>query len=190
MPNIPNPYPYPCIIPPPMYNMYSYPFLSNQEMYNMYPYPFEYTKSIYKRPDIILKDYGPNPIVFNIEYTTRQNNTFRTVLWTGKNLQVTIMSIDIGNDIGLEVHTAGDQFIGIEDGEALVQMGDTQYNLDFERKISAEYAILIPAGKWLNVINTGNRPLKLYAIYAPPKYPKNTVHPTKADAEAAESSRN
>ncbi|MPM92729.1 hypothetical protein SDC9_139865 [bioreactor metagenome] len=66
-------------------------------------------------------------------------------------------------------------------------MGDNQYNLDFERRVSAEYAIIIPAGKWHNIINIGNRPIKLYAIYAPPEHPKDTVHPTKADAEAAES---
>lgn len=186
MPNVPNPYPYPCIMPPPMYNMYSYPFWCNQQMYNMYPYPFEYTKPVSKRADIILKDYGPNPIVINIENATKQNNTFRTALWTGENLQVTLMSIDIGDEIGLEVHTTGDQFIRIEDGDALVQMGDIQDNLSFQKKISADYAIMIPAGKWHNVINIGNRPLKLYAIYAPPQHPKDTVHQTKADAEAAE----
>lgn len=188
MPDIPNPYPYPCIMPPPMYNMYSYPYLGNQQIYNMYPYSFEYTKPIYKRADIILKDYGPNPIVVNIEDATKQNNTFRTALWTGNNLQVTLMSIDIGDDIGLEVHTMGDQFIRIEDGDALVQMGDSQDNLSFQKKISADYAIMIPAGTWHNVKNIGSRPLKLYAIYAPPQHPKNTIHQTKADAEAAESS--
>ncbi|WP_331476365.1 cupin domain-containing protein [Terrisporobacter petrolearius] len=155
--------------------------------YNIYPYYFTHTKKTSKRADIILKDYGPNPIVFNIEDVTKQNNTFRTVLWTGSHLQVTLMSIDVGDDIGLEVHTEADQFIRIEDGDALVQMGDNQYNLDFERRVSAEYAIIIPAGKWHNIINIGNRPIKLYAIYAPPEHPKDTVHPTKADAEAAES---
>lgn len=188
MPNVPNPYPYPCIMPPQMYNMYSYPFWCNQQMYNMYPYTFEYTEPVYKRSDIILKDYGPNPLVINIQDATKQNNTFRTVLWTGENLQVTLMSIDVGDDIGLEVHTVGDQFIRIEDGEALVKIGDTQYNLNFEKKISANYAIIIPAGKWHNVINIGSRPIKLYAIYAPPEHPKNTVHPTKADSEADEES--
>ncbi|MCC3868001.1 cupin domain-containing protein [Terrisporobacter mayombei] len=186
MPDIPNPYPYPCIMPTPMYNMFSYPFWGNQQMYNMYPSPFEYTKPVYKRADIQLKDYGPNPIVINIEDATKQNNTFRTALWTGNNLQVTLMSIDIGDEIGLEVHTMGDQFIRIEDGDALVQMGDSQDNLSFQKKISADYAIMIPVGTWHNVINIGNRPLKLYAIYAPPEHPKGTIHQTKADAEAAE----
>nr|WP_228105044.1 cupin domain-containing protein [Terrisporobacter mayombei] len=152
----------------------------------MYPSPFEYTKPVYKRADIQLKDYGPNPIVINIEDATKQNNTFRTALWTGNNLQVTLMSIDIGDEIGLEVHTMGDQFIRIEDGDALVQMGDSQDNLSFQKKISADYAIMIPVGTWHNVINIGNRPLKLYAIYAPPEHPKGTIHQTKADAEAAE----
>ncbi|WP_331476318.1 cupin domain-containing protein [Terrisporobacter petrolearius] len=154
-------------------------------MYNMYPYPFEYTKTIYKRDNIKLKDYGPNPIVIDIEDATKQNNTFRTTLWTGENLQVTLMSIDVGDEIGLEVHTTGDQFIRIEDGDALVQIGNSQDNLSFQKKISDDHAVMIPAGKWHNIINIGSEPLKLYAIYAPPEHPKDTIQPTKADAEAA-----
>ena len=136
-----------------------------------------------------LKDYGPEPFVIDIEEATEQNNTFRTALWTGDNLQVTLMSIDIGNDIGLEVHTNGDQFIRIEDGDALVMMGDREDNLDFQRRVYGDSAIMIPAGKWHNIINIGNKPLKLYAIYAPPEHPKGTVHNTKQDAENTESNR-
>ncbi|WP_330615515.1 cupin domain-containing protein [Romboutsia sp. 1001713B170131_170501_G6] len=101
-------------------------------------------------------------------------------------MQVTLMSIDIGDDIGLEVHPTGDQFIRIEEGQGLVKMGDSKDNLDFQRKVYDDYAIMIPAGKWHNVINTGNKPLKLYAIYAPPEHPHGAVHETKANAEAAE----
>ncbi|WP_330396894.1 cupin domain-containing protein [Anaeromicrobium sediminis] len=96
------------------------------------------------------------------------------------------MSIGVGEDIGLEVHPTGDQFIRIEEGEGLVQMGDSKYKLNFQEKVYDDYAIIIPAGKWHNVINTGDTPLKLYAIYAPPEHPRGTVHETKADAEAAE----
>ena len=127
--------------------------------------------------------------MIDIEEATEQNNTFRTALWTGDNLQVTLMSIDIGNDIGLEVHTNGDQFIRIEDGDALVMMGDREDNLDFQRRVSGDSAIMIPTGKWHNIINVGNKPLKLYAIYAPPEHPKGTVHNTKQDAENTESNR-
>ena len=99
------------------------------------------------------------------------------------------MSIGVGDDIGLEVHTSGDQFIRIEEGDALVKMGDSQDNLDFQRRVSDGYAIMIPAGKWHDIVNLGNKPLKLYVIYAPPQHPQGTVHNTKKDAEAAEFNR-
>ncbi|MBT2583303.1 cupin domain-containing protein [Planococcus sp. ISL-109] len=133
-----------------------------------------------------LKDYGAESFVVNIEEATKQNDTFRTALWTGKNLQVTLMSIAAGDDIGLEVHEHGDQFLRIEEGKGLVQMGDSKDNLSFEEKAEDDYAILIPAGKWHNVTNTGDKPLKIYSIYAPPEHPHSTVHETKAQADAAE----
>lgn len=132
------------------------------------------------------KDYGPNPLVINIEDATKQNNTYRTALWTGEHFQVTLMSIDVGNDIGLEVHPTTDQFLRIEEGQGLVQMGDSQDNLDFEAEADDDFAIMIPAGKWHNLVNTGDIPLKIYAIYAPPEHPFGTVHETKAIAMAAE----
>lgn len=129
------------------------------------------------------RDYGSQPFVVNIEQAAKQNNSFRTALWTGKHFQVTLMSIPVGQDIGLEVHPTTDQFIRIEDGQGLVRMGNSQYHLDFERRAQNDDAIMVPAGKWHNLINTGNRPLKVYVIYAPPEHPFGTVHPTKASAE-------
>jgi mannose-6-phosphate isomerase-like protein (cupin superfamily) len=140
----------------------------------------------YWKPLLNLKDYGPNPFVINIEKATKQNANFRTALWTGQYLQLTLMSIDVGEDIGLENHPNLDQFIRIEQGEGLVQMGDKKENLYFQAKVSDDYAIIIPAGKWHNLINTGYVPLKLYSIYAPPQHPYGTVHKTKAEAELAE----
>jgi mannose-6-phosphate isomerase-like protein (cupin superfamily)/rubrerythrin len=133
-----------------------------------------------------LIDYGKQPFTINIEDATVQNETFRTALWTGSNLQLTVMSIDVGDDIGLEVHETGDQFIRVEEGEAFVQMGDSKDNLDFEARVSDDYAILIPEGKWHNVTNIGDTKLKVYVIYAPPEHPFGTVHETKADAMEAE----
>lgn len=147
------------------------------------------TKPVTAKPvtetPIVLKDYGPEPYVVNIDKATIQNKTFRTALWTGEYLQVTLMSINPKDDIGLEVHT-GDQFIRIEEGQGIVKMGDTKDCLTFQEKVYDDYAIMIPAGAWHNVINTGDKPLKLYAIYAPPEHPRGTVHKTKADAIAAE----
>ena len=128
---------------------------------------------------IVLKDYGPKPLVVNIDNASKQNNNFRTGLWTGGHLQVTLMSINVGDDIGLEVHPDTDQFIRIEDGQGLVKMGRSKDNLDFEANARDDFAIMIPAGVWHNVINTGNKPLKVYAIYAPPEHPHGVVHVTK-----------
>ncbi|MDX8046728.1 cupin domain-containing protein [Gracilibacillus sp. S3-1-1] len=133
-----------------------------------------------------LTDYGPNPFVININEATKQNNTYRTAVWTGDNLQVTLMSIDVGKDIGLEMHSDVDQFLRIEQGQGIIRMGSNKNNLDFERFIYDDSAIIIPAGTWHNLTNAGNIPLKLYSIYAPPNHPFGTMHATKADAIAAE----
>jgi mannose-6-phosphate isomerase-like protein (cupin superfamily) len=100
------------------------------------------------------------------------------------------MSIAPREEIGLETHPDVDQFIRIEEGQGLVKIGDSKYKLDFEKKIYDDIAIMIPAGKWHNIINTGNNHLKLYSIYAPPEHPHGTVHKTKADSEAAEKNHN
>lgn len=131
-------------------------------------------------------DHGPDPFVINIENSTTQNSAFRTAIWTGNHLQLTLMSINVGEDIGLEVHNNLDQFIRIEQGQGLVMMGASKDDLSFQKRVFDNYAIIIPAGKWHNLVNTGNEPLKLYSIYAPPQHPKGTIHRTKADAAAAE----
>lgn len=130
-----------------------------------------------------IRDYGPEPFVLNIEEMTRSNNTFRTALWTGEHLQLTLMSIPVGESIGLEIHPDTDQFLRIEQGEGLVQMGKDKNNLNFQRKVYDKFAFIVPAGTWHNLINIGNVPIKLYSIYAPPKHPRGTVHLTKSDAE-------
>lgn len=149
---------------------------------NNYYRPCSYPYSV----NTPLNDYGPEPFVVNIEYVTKQNTNFRTALWTGDYLQLTLMSIPVGESIGFEIHPNLDQFIRIEEGQGLVMMDDSKENLDFQRIVLDDYAFIIPAGKWHNLINTGNTPIKLYSIYAPPQHPYGTIHETKADAEAAE----
>lgn len=143
-------------------------------------------RTFHGRNKIELKDYGPKPFVVNINEATKQNTTYRTALWTGKHLQVTLMSLNVGEDIGLEIHPNLDQFLRIEEGQGIVQMGKRKDNLDFVRNVYDDSAIMIPAGTWHNVTNTGNAPLKLYSIYAPPQHPLGTVHVTKEDAITAE----
>ena len=134
--------------------------------------------------DIMLRDYGPEPFVINIDKATKRNDTFRTALWTGNHLQLTLMSIPVGGEIGVEMHPDTDQFLRIEQGQGLSMMGPSKDNLNFQRNVSKDYAIFVPAGTWHNVVNKGGVPLKLYSIYAPPKHPRGTVHVTKADAAA------
>jgi mannose-6-phosphate isomerase-like protein (cupin superfamily) len=124
--------------------------------------------------------------VGDIERETIDNETFRTVLWTGDHSQLTVMSIPAGEDIGKEVHPDHDQFLRIEQGSGRVEMGPSENEVDFTQDVGADWAIVVPAGVWHNVVNTGDGELKVYSIYSPAEHPPGTVHATKADAEAAE----
>jgi len=132
-----------------------------------------------------IKDYGPEQFVVDINEITKRNNTFRTALWTGEHLQLTLMSIEVGGEIGVEMHPDTDQFLRVEEGQGIVRMGRNERQFDFEEDVYDDYAILVPAGKWHNIINTGDKPLKIYSIYAPPHHPHGTVHKTKEDAMSA-----
>ena len=130
------------------------------------------------------KDYGPEPFTINIEDDTKANTNFRTTRWTGKHLQLTLMSIPVGGDIGLEVHPDNDQFLRIEKGKGRVQMGPSKDQLTYDRQVEDDWVILVPAGTWHNVTNIGDAPMQLYALYGPPDHKHGTVHKTQADAEA------
>jgi mannose-6-phosphate isomerase-like protein (cupin superfamily) len=129
-------------------------------------------------------DTGRTPWVVNIEDITVENSQFRVARWTGKHLQMTLMSIKPGEEIGLELHGDIDQFIRIEQGQGRVLMGQSKEALTFDQTVEDDWAILIPAGYWHNVINTGDSDLRLYSIYAPPEHPPGTVHATPAESEA------
>lgn len=188
-------HPYPYYIHTPMYTDMRMPLQPFHQSFPLYWGIPERVADSHRSSDwsssdkgeyIPLKDYGNKPFVLNINKAVLQNETFRTAIWTGDYLQVTVMSIPVGESIGLELHPDVDQFIRIEDGAGLVQMGDTKDNFTFERKVYDDDAIMIPAGKWHNLTNIGDKPLKLYSIYAPQEHPFGTVHQTKADALAAE----
>lgn len=134
----------------------------------------------------ISNDYGTEPFVVNIEKETLQNPYFRSALWTGEYLQLTLMSIPARGEIGLEAHPNLDQFLRLEKGYGLVKMGTSPDKLNYQRKVTDGYAIFIPAGTYHNLINIGNTPIKLYSIYAPPEHPKGTLHETKAIADLSE----
>lgn len=132
-----------------------------------------------------VKDYGSQPWVVDIEDLTVKNENFRTTKWTGNNLQMTVMSIKPRGEIGLEKHDKGDQFIRVEQGEARVVMGKSKDKMTFNKKVSDDWAIFVPAGFWHNIINEGNKPLKVYVIYAPPEHRAGTIHKTFEESEAA-----
>lgn len=128
-------------------------------------------------------DRIPCPHIENISHMAIHNTTFRTAIWTGSYAQMTLMSIPVCSDIGLEIHKDTDQIIRIEHGMALVKMGPCKNQLTFHEKAYIGDTIFIPAGTWHNIINIGTIPLKVSSIYAPPHHPANTVQLTKVDAE-------
>lgn len=132
-----------------------------------------------------IQDHGPHPIAFNIETATAKNENYRAVVWTGKYLQVTLMSIPPGESIGLEAHPGTDQFLRIESGTGLCVMGIEKNALDFEEKVTSGWSIQVPAGTWHDVSNTGTEPLRLYTVYAPSHHAAGAVQTTQKDAKRA-----
>lgn len=118
--------------------------------------------------------------VADIEELTEENSDFRRVLYTGKHLQLVLMAIQPGEEIGEETHTDRDQFFRVEKGKGEVWIDGRR------SKIKGDDAIVVPAGARHNIINTGDKPLRLYSIYAPPEHRDGIVRATKADAEAEE----
>ena len=117
--------------------------------------------------------------VDNIEKETLDNGDFRRVLYTGNHLQLVVMTLQPGDEIGEETHEDRDQFFRIEQGEGEIVI-DGKAN-----RVEDDFGVIVPAGACHNVINRGDRPLKLYTIYGPPEHVDKTVHRTKGDADSA-----
>jgi mannose-6-phosphate isomerase-like protein (cupin superfamily) len=117
--------------------------------------------------------------IADIEDRTEANRDFRHVLYTGPHMQLVLMSLEPGEEIGEETHESTDQFFRVEQGEGIVSIDGR------ETPIESDSAILVPAGARHNVKNTGHEPLRLYTLYAPPQHADGTVQRTKADAERA-----
>ena len=126
-------------------------------------------------------DYGPEPCVISVEQMAMENKNFRTAIWTGDNIQMTLMSIPKCGEIGLEMHEDTDQFLRVEQGCAVVKMGECKCTQDFRYHIHKGDVVFVPAGTWLNIIYIGRMPLKISSIYAPPNHPRGTVEPEKGD---------
>ena len=122
----------------------------------------------------------------DITRLTLGNSNFRTVVHTSEHTQLTLMRLGPGEDIGWERHGHLDQFLRLEQGRARVEFGQTEDTVDERQEVQDDWAFIVPAGVWHNVINIGDDEVKLYSLYSPPEHPDGTVHRTKADAEAAE----
>ena len=131
-----------------------------------------------------IKDIGPKPQSFDIETATKENLDYRSVAWSGRYLQVTLMSIPVGGDIGLEAHPQTDQFLRLDAGQGRVQMGPTKDDMPFQQDVSKGWCVLVPAGTWHNITNIGATPMQVYAIYAPAHHKPGKVQATSAVAEA------
>jgi len=118
--------------------------------------------------------------IADIQALTEQNSDFRHVLYTSNNLQLVLMAIQPGEDIGEETHKDRDQFFRVEKGEGEIVIDGNRSN------IKSDDAMIVPAGARHNVINTGKTALQLYTIYAPPEHRDGVVRTTKADAAASE----
>jgi mannose-6-phosphate isomerase-like protein (cupin superfamily) len=119
--------------------------------------------------------------VTNIESRTLENDNFREVLFTAPGVQLVLMTIGVGDEIGLETHDDVDQFIRVESGEGRAILDGEEHRLEDGS------AVVIPRGTEHNIVNASkSEPLKLYSIYTPPEHPDGTVHRTKAEADAYE----
>ncbi|AQP45577.1 cupin domain-containing protein [Tessaracoccus flavus] len=135
-----------------------------------------------------IRDNGPNPNAFDLETATVENRFYRQVAWTGKYLQVTLMSIPVGESIGLEVHPDTDQFVRLDAGKGKAVMGPEKDDLNWSQDVSDGWSVQVPAGMWHDITNTGDEPMRLYVIYAPSHHAPGKVHPTRAESEADEES--
>lgn len=117
--------------------------------------------------------------VADIEELTEKNDDFRQVLYTGHDLQLVLMAIQPGDEIGEEVHDDRDQFFRIETGEGEIWIDGICH------KVKADYGIVVPQGARHNVKSTGTEPLRLYTIYGPPEHADGTIHRTCQEANAA-----
>ncbi|MEX0650886.1 MAG: cupin domain-containing protein [Actinomycetota bacterium] len=122
----------------------------------------------------------------DINKLTLGNTNFRAVTYTGEHTQLTLMRLGPGEEIGWERHGHLDQFLRLEQGRARVEFGRTEDAVDETHEVEDDWAFIVPAGVWHNVVNIGDDDVKLYSIYSPPEHADGTVQRTKADADEAE----
>ena len=128
-----------------------------------------------------IADIGPRPQAFDLETETLENPNYRTVAWSGKHLQVTLMSIPANGDIGLEKHGDTDQFIRLDRGRGRAQMGPAKDELTFDEEVTDGWCVIVPAGSWHNITNIGEGSMQVYTIYAPQHHEPGQGAPDEGD---------
>ena len=138
-----------------------------------------------RKPSCSGSDYGPEltdrgnePLVIDLKSAAKQNDSFLRALWTGEKLQMTVMHIPVGEEIGVEMHD-GDQYVRVEDGYAEVLTGNARDSLTNRATVDHDYGIIIPKGVYHNIKNAGRTPLRLVSVYAPKEHPYGTNIKTK-----------
>jgi len=131
-----------------------------------------------------IEDVGPQPRSFDLEQATRENTNYRTLAWSGRYLQVTLMSIPVGRASDWRCTRKPTSFLRLDAGRGRVQIGTAKDQLTFDEEVSDGWCILIPAGSWHNVTNIGEEPMQVYAIYAPAHHKPGKIHKTASDAAA------
>ena len=124
-------------------------------------------------------EHGGDVYTLNVEKSANKNYNFRESVWTGKYLQMTLMSIASSSDIGVEMHKDTDQYIRIEHGYALLLTGCDENHLNDRQRLCKGDAVFVPAGTWHNIVNIGRCTLKVSSVYAPPHHPRCTLQPNK-----------
>lgn len=124
--------------------------------------------------------------VDDIEKVTIENTNYRTTLFTGAHSQLTVMSIPPGGEVGWEAHDDHDQFLRLEQGKARVDFGTSEDKVGESHEVEDDWAVVVPAGIWHNLVNIGDEDMKLYSVYSPSEHPAGTIHATKAESDADE----
>ncbi|MCW2922414.1 MAG: cupin [Thermoleophilia bacterium] len=135
---------------------------------------------------LTITDQGPKQDAFDLEQATVENENYRAIAWSGKYLQVSLMSIEPGSSIGLEVHPETDQFIRLDAGQGVAKMGPSKDQLEWEQAVTDGWCVMVPAGMWHDIVNTGDDPMQLYTVYAPVHHAPGIVQATSKDAERDE----
>ena len=136
-----------------------------QEVMNPQP-----NNSCSQNQQVELIDRGNEPLIINLKNESKQNDSFLRALWTGEKLQMTVMNIPVGEEIGVEIHD-GDQYVRVEDGFAEVFTGMGKDRLTNRATVDRDYGIIIPKGVYHNIKNAGRTPLRLISVYAPKEHP-------------------